>query len=135
MKRVFLDTGVLLAAWKGQSPEAIKALHLLDDENLEVVSSALSELELFPQAEYHKQKAEAGFYQDYFDKSAHRVEVNEALVKAARAIATRHGLHAMDGLHVAVATAGGADEFITTEGPTKPIHRVKAPKVIWLMDV
>jgi hypothetical protein len=35
-----------------------------------------------------------------------------------------------DALHIACAVFGGAEEFITTEKASKPIHRTKLVKVI-----
>jgi predicted nucleic acid-binding protein len=40
-------------------------------------------------------------------------------------IAGTYGLAAMDALHVAAALQIQADELITTEKPTKPMHRVR----------
>lgn len=42
----------------------------------------------------------------------------------------QHGLAAMDALHVAAALLLGADEFVTTEKPGKPIYRVTGFQVV-----
>jgi hypothetical protein len=39
-------------------------------------------------------------------------------------LAERHGLAAMDALHLAVALAANADAFISGERPDKPMFRV-----------
>jgi hypothetical protein len=40
----------------------------------------------------------------------------------------------MDALHIAAAISVGAEEFITTEKPTKPMYRVTDIKVVSLFD-
>lgn len=40
------------------------------------------------------------------------------------------GMAAMDALHVAAAMQVGADELVTTERPTKPIHRARGVRVV-----
>ncbi|MBN3962511.1 hypothetical protein [Nostoc sp. NMS8] len=45
-------------------------------------------------------------------------------------IACTYGLAAMDALHVAAALQIKADQMITTEKPTKPMHRVTKIQII-----
>jgi predicted nucleic acid-binding protein len=45
-------------------------------------------------------------------------------------IAGTYGLAAMDALHVAAALQIQADELITTEKPTKPMHRVREIQIV-----
>ena len=52
------------------------------------------------------------------------------LVNLAISESERHGLAAMDALHAAAALLLGADEFVTTEKPGKPIYRVDGFQVI-----
>jgi hypothetical protein len=40
----------------------------------------------------------------------------------------------MDALHLAAALSIGAEEFITTEKPTKPMFRVSSINVISILD-
>ncbi len=47
-------------------------------------------------------------------------------------IACKYGLSAMDALHIAAAISVGAEEFIITEKPTKPMYRVTGLKVVSL---
>lgn len=53
------------------------------------------------------------------------VEPTEGLLQSAAKQAETYGLAAMDALHVAAALTANASELITTEKPSKPIHRVK----------
>jgi predicted nucleic acid-binding protein len=55
--------------------------------------------------------------------------------QSAYRIAQEHGLSAIDALHIAAAIATGAEEFITTEKPGKPIYRVSSINVIALQGV
>ncbi|CCI35338.1 MULTISPECIES: PIN domain-containing protein [Microcystis] len=45
-------------------------------------------------------------------------------------IAGTYGLAAMDALHVAAALEIQADELITTEKQTKPMHRVREIQIV-----
>jgi hypothetical protein len=47
----------------------------------------------------------------------------------------RHGLAAMDALRAAAALLLGADEFVTTEKPGKPIYRVDGLHVVHIATV
>jgi hypothetical protein len=51
-KRTFLDTGVLIAAARGQDVASIAALNILDDQSREFVSSPFVKLEVLPKAVY-----------------------------------------------------------------------------------
>lgn len=132
-RRVFVDTGVFIAAWQGRTPLASRALALIENPELELCTSSLTELELLPQAKYHQNEAEAEFYRLCLSRAVHRVKVDEALVALASARACLYGLHAMDALHVAVALTTDAEEIVTTERIEKPLHRLRRPTVTRLV--
>ena len=48
-------------------------------------------------------------------------------------LACQYGLAAIDALHVAAAFAVGAEELMTTEKPTKPMHRVENISIVAIM--
>lgn len=56
----------------------------------------------------------------------------EQITQDAYQLACTYGIAAMDALHVAAALQIKADELITTEKPTKPMHRVKEIQIISL---
>ena len=56
----------------------------------------------------------------------------EQIIQKAHQIACTHGLAAMDAIHVAAALQIQADQLITTEKLTKPMHRVKLIQIICL---
>ena len=62
-------------------------------------------------------------YERFFSR-ARLIAVSAALVTQAYTEACTYGLSALDALHVTVAKAGGAEEFITTERTTTPLFRV-----------
>jgi hypothetical protein len=55
--------------------------------------------------------------------------ISAELAEAALGEAVQVGLGPMDALHVAAAVLLGADELITTEANTKPLHRTKLVRV------
>ncbi len=126
MVLTFVDASVLIEAFRGEGPAARRALDVLDDPSREFAASDFLRLEVVPKAEYEKRHPELGFYQDFFDAVTQWAAPRANLVDAAFAVATRHGLAAMDALHLAAAEACGASEFVTGENPTKPMFRVRS---------
>jgi predicted nucleic acid-binding protein len=52
------------------------------------------------------------------------------LIAHGQQLASQYGLAAMDALHVAAALELRADELITTESRSKPMHRVQVLKIV-----
>lgn len=133
MTRTFADAGVLIAAARWTEAVSRSAIALLEDPNRLFVASVFLRLEVLPKAIYHRNRDEVTFYDVFFDdRVAAWAEPLDRLIAEAEREATRHGLNALDALHVAAAIMLGADEFVTTEGPRKPIHRVTGVKVVAL---
>jgi predicted nucleic acid-binding protein len=67
-----------------------------------------------------------------FDRAGHQ-PWSSMLVDSAQLLAQSYGLAAMDAIHIAVAVAAGADEFVSGEKPGKPMFRVKeiAARSLW----
>jgi len=128
--RTFIDASVLIAAARGQAPQAHRAMEILDDPEREFVSSDFVKLEVLPMPVYHGRSDEVAFYQTFFGNVAHWPSVSATLSAAALAEACGTGMHALDALHVAAAVAADAAELITAEHPAKPIHRTKSLKVV-----
>ncbi|BAU12535.1 hypothetical protein LEP3755_30650 [Leptolyngbya sp. NIES-3755] len=124
IKRTFLDAGVLILAARGNPIDSDLALSILGDIDREFVSSPFIQLEVIPKATYHKKQQELEFYEAFF-ATVSPWEINlENLLQEARQIACTYGLASIDALHIAAAISCKADEFITTEKPTKPMYRV-----------
>jgi hypothetical protein len=121
--RTFLDSGVLLTAWRGR--DAAAALAVMDDPQREFCTSQLVKLELMPKPAFFKQEAEIQFYQTHFRAATSEEPLSRELGEAADELARQHGLAAVDALHLAAAIRQGAEEFITAEKPGKPMFRVR----------
>ena len=89
-------------------------------------------LELLPKPVFEKRRSEVEFYNDHFNVAEVTEPFSTELGVAALALAKKYGLAAMDALHLTSAIRQGADEFITSELPGKPMFRVKELKVVSL---
>ncbi len=83
-----------------------------------------------PKAIFNKQQDEAEFYETFFSAVIYWATDLEQIIQDAYQIACTYGLAAMDAVHVAAALQIKADELITTEKLTKPMHRVKEIQII-----
>ena len=127
MTRTFLDSSVLLRAWRGQ--DASPALAVMEDPQREFYTSQLVKLELLPKPTYEATPGEVEFYQIHFDQVKGEAHLSRELGAAALRLAGKFGLAAMDALHVAAALQADCAEFITDEKPGKPLYRVRGIKV------
>lgn len=130
MTRTFIDSGVLIAAARGEGVISERALEILEDPELEFVSSIFLKMEVLPKAVYNRQKAEVDFYEDFFDSVNKWATETEQIIQQAYQEATESGLGTMDALHVAAAVSLDAAQLITNEKLSKSIHRTKSIKVI-----
>ncbi len=134
MTITFIDSGVLVAASRGINDLSDKAISILASADREFASSAFIKLEVLPKATYYKQTDEVEFYQTFFDAVTYWANDTEQVIQNGYDIGCKYGLAAMDALHIAAAILVGAEEFITTEKPTKPMYRVTDIKVVSLFD-
>jgi predicted nucleic acid-binding protein len=130
MTRTFVDSGVLIAAARGEDVIAEAALNFLGDSTRVFVSSPFVRLEVLPKAIFNQKTVEAEFYETFFNAVATWATDTDSLIQQAHAIACHYGLAAMDALHVAAAIALDAEDLLTTEKPTKPMYRVPNLRVI-----
>jgi len=131
MTRTFLDSGVLLTAWRGKEC-CEQALAVMEDERREFCTAQLVKLELLPKPACFRQKLETEFYGTYFALVKHEEPLSEALGQEAMALASAHGIAAADALNLCAALRLGAEEFITSEQPGKPMFSVPGIMVISL---
>lgn len=134
-RRTAIDANVLIAAWSGREMLFQRALEVLEDpDRLMIVSDALWH-EVMPKAIYFAKPAEENFYRSVFAR-AEQLAWSQELVELAKRLAQGYGLAAMDAVHLAVAVASGADEFVSGERPGKPMFRVREVHVssLWQMD-
>ena len=104
----------------------------MEDESREFLTSDAVKLEVLPKPVFERRRAEVEFYNNYFNDATESEPFSAELGDEAAALAKKHGLAAMDALHLASAIRQGADEFITSELPGKPMFRVAGIKVISL---
>ncbi|MDD4964915.1 MAG: PIN domain-containing protein [Gallionella sp.] len=125
----FLDTGVLLSAFRGEDALAQAAFAVIDDADREFVVSIFLKLELLPKASFNKNEDEIAFYNDYFNAASCMVDTTPELLESALSLACEFGMGAVDAIHFHVAMEAGAVEFVTTEKPTKPFFRVNRTNI------
>jgi len=130
MKRTFIDSGVLIEATRGTNDVSVKAREIISDTDREFASSIFVKLEVLPKAIYYKNADEAAFYEDFFNLVVHWAHPDDRLIQAAYKHACDFGIAALDALHVAAAISVGAEELITTEKLSKPIHRATGITVV-----
>jgi predicted nucleic acid-binding protein len=130
MKLTFVDAAVLIAAARGGSEQAARAMEILDDPEREFAASHFLRLEVLPQAVFNKRDAEVAFYEAFFSAVSKWATDLPAITEAALQEASRRGVEAMDALHVAAAASVGAAELVTAEKPSRSIHRARAVKVV-----
>ena len=85
---------------------------------------------MVPQAVFNKREAEAAFYETFFSAVSKWATDLPAITDAALREASSCGVEAMDALHVAAAAALGAAELVTTEKPSRSIHRARSVRVV-----
>lgn len=101
----------------------------LDDPDASFASRVHVRLEVLPKPLHFDRRQEAEFYQEFFSRVSRRAEPGPDLAPAAFDEGRRSGLPALDALHVAAASILEADESITAEDMTEPIHRIRAVSV------
>ena len=129
--RTFLDSGVLIAAYKGSPSVEASAIGILDDPNRVFLSSPFIRHEISPKALYNRRQDEYRFYQNYFRRAVFCDDLKSILSHAGKESA-KSGVSAMDSLHIAAAHLLDADEFVTSEKPGRSIYRTSLVKIVYL---
>jgi predicted nucleic acid-binding protein len=132
--KTYLDTNVLMAAFKGEHELHRKALDVISDEKRSFVVSDYLRLELLPKPIFNRFEEEVEFMREFIDSAEDDIPSNPSVTKTAIDFASKYDISPIDALHVSCAVAG-ADELITLEKPEKPMHRVTEVKVSFLMDL
>jgi predicted nucleic acid-binding protein len=129
----FLDSNILIGAYKGEPGVRALAQKVLADANRIFVASPFLSLEVLP---FSEDAAEKEFMRAYFEDQvlAFRGDLQQIL-DIANEEAERHRIRAIDALHIAAAWLAGAKELITAERPNSPIYRTKLVKVVQLGDL
>jgi predicted nucleic acid-binding protein len=128
--RTYIDVGVLIAALRGEKNLAATALSFLYDPLREYVTSDYAKIELLPKCTFHRNEDEKQFYEDFFDSSEIHVPSSDELLALAIDEGGKTGISGIDAIHVACAVVAQAEELITAERSTKPMHRANGVKII-----
>jgi predicted nucleic acid-binding protein len=126
----YLDSGILLNAFRGVTPVSLRAVQVLDQEPQGFATSAFVQLETLPKAIYNQQQEEAEFYTAFFSSDVVWASKLDQILREGDRIARTYGLAGMDAIHIAAALSVGSTKFVTTEKPTKPMHRVTELQVV-----
>lgn len=121
---------MLIFAAKGTTAAAALALPFLQDPTREFVTSEYVRLEVLPKPTCFRIEAEVEFYNAFFNLNSRIIPTSPALLELAMEEACRHGLSAIDAIHIACAVFGGAEELVTNEKTTKPMHRTGLVRVV-----
>jgi predicted nucleic acid-binding protein len=119
----YADANVILNVFSEDKARAQRASAIFEDTNRTFVVSDYLWLETMPKMIYNKLYDQVPYTERFFH-SADFVPVSDVIVAKAKELAAVYGLAGMDALHVACAVAGGANELVTFEKPTKPFFRV-----------
>lgn len=128
--RTFLDSGVLIAAFRGESDAAEKAFQILEDPNREFISNDFVKLELIPKAKYHRNGDEVEFYNKYFSSVSELFITTPDHMTDSFNMACNYGLQGGDAVITCAAIKMKADVFVTSEGRTKPMFRIPQSELL-----
>jgi len=128
--RTYIDSGVLIAAIRGDQTIAAAARSYLYDPLRDYISSDYVKVEVLPSCIFQGNQDEKDFYDDFFRRTITRVPSDDALLQLAINEGSATGVSGLDAVHVACARVGGAVDLITSEKVTKPIHRAAGINVI-----
>ncbi|HZR19316.1 MAG TPA: PIN domain-containing protein [Verrucomicrobiae bacterium] len=132
--KTFLDSGVLLHAWRGETLSSA-ALKILEQATREFVTAQMVRLELLPKARFEKRLKEIAFYEAHFAECVACEPLSRELGLEAETLAAHYGLAGPDALQLCAAIRQGVQEFYTSEKPGKPMFRLRELKIISLFSL
>ena len=130
--RTYLDSSVLIAAFRGDSAVAVRALEVLDDPERQFVVSDYLRLEVLPKPTFLGRREEVLFMRTFLEEAAEDVPSSQELTGRAVRLASQYNMTPIDALHVGTAMTAGVDEFVTMEKAIKPMCRIREIKVVSL---
>jgi predicted nucleic acid-binding protein len=120
-KLTFVDASVLINAIVGQNASRkMRALSVLGDPHRNFISTEYLRLKILPIPTAYRKSREIAFYERFFQGVSNWIDCASLITPAYR-IACKHGVGALDALHLAAAASESA-EFDSAEKPTKPIY-------------
>lgn len=128
-KVTYIDSGVLIAAARGNQEASAAAFEVLDDPEREFASSDFVRLETLGPTMHGGFADQLRCYLTFFEAVSHWASDLKAVVEDAILECGRTPIHPMDALHVAAAVQIKADELVTTEKVTGGTGITRATRV------
>lgn len=125
----YLDSNVLIAAWRGEVLAKASARAVLDDPKRCFFVSNFVRLEVLPKPVFYRQTAEIAFMAMVLD-SAKQVLITPALIQRAIRLASQYNIAPLDAFHVSAAAEIGVDELVTLEKQEKPMCQQTEVRVV-----
>ena len=125
--RTYVDADVLMAAYQGDHEMWAAANAIIDDPNRSFVCSDYLRLEVLWKPRELGREDEVAFMERFL-ASCESVPTGPDVTAQALRFSEAYHLKGFDALHASIA-ASSADELVTGEKPTKPIHRVREVRV------
>lgn len=79
-KRTYVDSNILIAAFRSDFGTAVRAMDILDDSSRLFVTSAFVRLETLPKPRFHGFADEATFIQGFLDRCPEYVTIDDSLI-------------------------------------------------------
>jgi predicted nucleic acid-binding protein len=133
--RTYIDSSVLISAIRAGDVLSHRAQAFLFDPLREYVTSDFVKIELLPKCVFHKKDDERQFFEEFFLSAVALIPATDELLAFAINEGGKTGISGLDAIHVACAVVAEAEELITAEKSTKPIHRANGVRVISIRDV
>lgn len=134
MKRTYVDSCVLIAAYRGTDEIARAAMAILEDPGRQFVVSSYIELEVLPKPQFHNKVEEVAFVRQFFGYASEHIESSQNITDDALALAAKYDLSPIDALHASIAKTARVDELVTLEGSNKPLLRARESNVVTLRE-
>jgi len=125
----YIDSGVLIAASRGDNILSQNAFLAITDPNRLYASSVFVRLELLSTSPNLRCIEQSELYEVFFKTVTYWAEDFSRIAQLACEQSECYGLGAMDSLHIAAAITVGATELITTQSSDKPIHKTQKIRV------
>lgn len=134
MVRTYVDSSVVIAAFRGDHEKWAEANAILDDPNRTLITSDYVRLETLPKPLFNGRRDEAEFIQAFFATADEQAPSGDPVTSGSVELAARYDLGPLDALHVSAAVHGKAEEFVTLEKRRKPLGRVTEIRVAFLSE-
>lgn len=127
--RTYLDSNVLIAAWRGEVLAKAWSRAILDDPKRQFVVSDFVRIEVMPKPAFYRQTDEIAFMEMVLN-FAEYVSTTPVLIQRAIRLASQYDIAPLDALHVSAAIEVGVDELVTLEKIEKPMCQQNEVQVV-----